>query len=208
MKPRSASKAAPAAKNAPKAAPAAKAAPAPAAPKVAPVAPSAGMVAVAEVARPHGVLGELRLKIYNEGSELLATRPRIRLLHADGVERDAAFTSVRESNKALLVRLAGVGDRDAAEALRGARVLVARSDFPPLDEGEFYACDIEGARAVLRSGEEVGRVLGIASYPTCDVIVVGRGDGKRIEVPLIEAYVGAVDAAGGVVELVTIEGLD
>jgi 16S rRNA processing protein RimM len=166
------------------------------------------MVAVAEVARPHGVVGELRLKLYNEGSDLLTRRPRIRLLHADGVERDAALTGVREANKALLVRLAGVDDRNAAEALRGARILVARADFPPLDEGEFYACDIEGARAVLRSGEEVGRVAGIASYPTCEALVVDLGGGKRIEVPLVEAYVGAVDAARGVVELVTIEGLD
>ena len=60
------------------------------------------------------------------------------------------------------MRLAGVDDRDAAEALRGAEVCVrARRASPPLDEGEFYACDLEGARVVLASGEDVGRVSGI-----------------------------------------------
>src|SRR5580698_1587005 len=131
-------------------------------------------VAVAEVARPHGVRGELRLKVYNPDSDLLTRRAgaAVRLRLPDGSERDVAVLHAREANKALLVRLAGVDDRDAAEALRGAEVCVPRDAFPPLAEGEFYACDLEGARAVLRSGEEVGRVTGLVSYPTCDALVV------------------------------------
>ncbi len=167
-----------------------------------------GLVAIAEIARPHGVTGELRLKLYNPGSDLLAGRPRVRLRLPDGEERDATVVSARDVGKGVLVRLAGVDDRDAAEALRGAEVCVPRDAFPPLAEGEFYACDLEGARAVLRSGEEVGHVAGIASYPTCDVLLVDRAGGKRLEVPLLDAYVGKVDAAGGVVELVTLDGLE
>lgn len=173
-----------------------------------PSAPIEGYVAVAEIARPHGVLGELRLKLYNPDSDLLSRRPRVKLRLPSGEARDAAITSAREANKALLVRIAGVDDRDAAEALRGTEILVPRDAFPPLEEGEFYACDLEGARAVMRSGEELGRVTGIASYPTCDVLLVDRTNGARIEVPLLDAYVGAVDAKGGTVEIVTIEGLD
>src|SRR4029079_10417673 len=94
-------------------------------------------VPVAEVARPHGVQGELRLKVYNQDSDLLLRRPAVRLLLADGSERDAVITSARESNKAILLKLADVGDRDAAEALRGARIAVPRDAFPPVAEGEF-----------------------------------------------------------------------
>lgn len=178
----------------------------PEAPKAPPVAD--GYIALAEVARPHGVQGELRLKVYNPDSDLLARRPRVRLRLPDGTTRDAAITAAREVNKALLVRLAGVEDRDAAEALRGAEVCVPRESFPPLEEGEFYACDVEGARAVLRGGDELGHVAAVASYPTCDVLVIERRTGGRIEVPLLPEYVGAVDVAGGVVEILSIEGLD
>lgn len=167
-----------------------------------------GYVAIAEIARPHGIQGEIRLKIYNPDSDLLARRPRAKLRTPDGALREVAITQAREANKAMLVRLAGVDDRDAAEALRGAEILVPRDAFPPLEEGEFYACDLEGARAVMRSGEELGRVSGVASYPTCDVLVVDREGGGRVEVPLLDAYVGAVDAKAGVVEILTIEGLD
>ena len=167
-----------------------------------------GHVAIGEIARPHGVQGELRLKLYNPDSDLLARRPRLRLRLGDGSLREATITSAREVNKAILVRLADVEDRDAAEALRGAEILVPREAFPALEDGEFYACDIEGARAVMSSGEEVGTVTGLASYPTCDVLVIERSSGGRVEVPLLDAYVGVVDAAAGKVEIRTLDGLD
>jgi 16S rRNA processing protein RimM len=171
-------------------------------------------VPVAEVARPHGVRGELRLKLYNEGSGLIPSlvkrgrtpKPDVLLRMPSGEERAVELSSARDVNKAVLAEIAGVGDRDAAEALRGAVLLVPRDAFPALAAGEFYACDVEGARAML-AGEEIGRVTGIESYPTCDVIVIAKSAGGSIEVPLTEAYVGPIDVERGVVELVTIEGL-
>jgi len=181
-------------------------------PKAAPARPKArpadGYVVVAEVARPHGVQGELRLKLYNPDSDLLARRPLVRLRLADGATRDIAITSARDANKALLVRLAGIDDRDAAEALRGAEICVPRESFPPLEEGEFYACDVEGARAVLRGGAELGHVAAVTSYPTCEVLVIERTSGGRLEVPLLAAYVGAVDVEQGMVEILSLDGLD
>lgn len=164
-------------------------------------------VAVAEIARAHGIQGEVRLKLYHEGSDLLGQRPTLKLRLPDGAERAADITSIRSANKAVLARLAGVADRDAAEALRGAILLVPRDEFPPLEEGEFYACDVEGARAELGSGEIVGRVLTLASYPTCEVLVVERADGSKIEVPLLDEFVASVDTDAGLVRLVTIDGL-
>jgi len=172
-------------------------------------------VPVAEVARPHGIKGELRLKLYNEGSELLTelaqgSRRRgaevpLKLRLPTGVEQPLVVTSARASNKALLVKFADVVDCNAAEMLRGAVILVPRDAFPPLEEGEFYACDIEGARAMVGS-EQVGIVTELHSYPTCDVLVVNR-EGTSFEVPLTDTYVASVDVAGGVITLVTIEGL-
>jgi 16S rRNA processing protein RimM len=177
--------------------------------------PARRFVPVAEVARPHGIQGELRLKLYNEGSELLTELARgsrarspavpLKLRLPSGEEQPLVLTSARNANKALLVKFDGVVDCNGAELLRGAVILVPRDAFPPLEEGEFYACDIEGARAMV-GGEQVGIVTELHSYPTCDVLVVNR-DGTSIEVPLVDTYVASVDVAGGVIELVTIEGL-
>jgi 16S rRNA processing protein RimM len=170
------------------------------------VAPTKRWVAVAEVARPHGIRGELRLKPYNLDSDMLLRRSEVLLRMPDGSERTVSVAAARAVNKAVLVELRGVGDRNAAEALRGAVVCADRDEFPDLEEGEFYACDLEGARVVLPDGSEVGRVRTLRTYPTCDVLEVSRAEGI-LEVPLVDSYVQEVDVAGGVVRLITVEGL-
>jgi 16S rRNA processing protein RimM len=165
-----------------------------------------GEVAVAEVARPHGIRGELRVHVYNESSDVLLKKPPVTLVLADGSERPAKIVGARRANKAVLIELAGLVDRNAAELLRGAKLLVAREELSPLEEGEFYVCDLAGAK-VLLAGVEIGRVKSIQAYPTCDALVVEREAKATLEVPLVDAYVASVDAAAGVVELVTIEGL-
>jgi 16S rRNA processing protein RimM len=163
---------------------------------------------VAEVARPHGIRGELRCKLYHEGSSILAGRARVHLRFPDGQERDAVVTSSRSAGKAALVKLAGVDDRTAAEAMRNVVLCVPRDELPPPDEGEFYACDLEGARAVLASGEELGTVSTVECYPTCDALVIDRGAAGRIEVPLTETYILSIDTDQGIVRITSLDGLE
>jgi 16S rRNA processing protein RimM len=144
--------------------------------------------------------------MYNEGSGLLLKKPTVRLVLADGKERPAKIVAARRANKVILIELAGLVDRNEAELLRGAKFFVPRDQLAPLDDDEFYAADLEGAKVFL-AGEEIGRVKLVQEYPTCDVIVVEREGKPAIEVPLVDAYVGSVDAAAGRVELVSIEGL-
>lgn len=163
-------------------------------------------IAVAEIARPHGVRGELRLRIYSGDPTLLERRPPIRLRDAEGKVSEARIAATRHADKALLVQLEGVADRNAAELLRGKEILVERGEFAPLEEGEFYACDVEGARAEMVTGELVGTVTGLGSYPTCDVLLIDRG-GSRIEVPILPQFVESIDTAEKLVKLVSLEGL-
>ena len=162
-------------------------------------------VALAEVARPHGVRGELRLKIYNPDSDLLERQRRVRMVDKEGGARLVRIKSVRAVPGALLIRLDGVNDRDAAEALRGARFEVPRDALEPIDGAdEFYDVDLIGAR-VVHEGKALGTVTDVAHYPTCDALVVQPEEGKRFEVPLMEAYVDSIE--NGVVELLTLEGI-
>lgn len=163
-------------------------------------------IAVADVARPHGVQGELRLRVFSGDPSLLLRRPPIRLRDAEGRSREARIVTARPVDRAVLVRLEGIDDRDAAEAMRGLEILVEREEFAPLGEDEFYACDIEGARAEMVTGELVGTVTGVGTYPTCDVLLIER-DGGRLEVPLLPQFVESVDTDAKVVKIVTIEGL-
>lgn len=165
------------------------------------------LVAIAQVARPHGVLGELRLKLYNPDTDLLGRGRAVTLKPAEGPARAARVARVRETEGALLVMLDGVSDRNAADALRGAEILIKRAEFPELAEGEFYACDVEGARVELSDGALVGIVKRLASYPTCDVLVITKLDGQEVELPLVDGVVEEVDSERGVVHISSLDTL-
>ena len=161
-------------------------------------------MALAEVTRPHGVRGEVRVKLYNSDSELLSDQAEVLVKRSEGNERMMALESVRGSDVGhLLAKFEGVDDRDEAERLRGALLSVRRDAFPPLEDGEFYVCDVVGARLVGPSGE-LGSVQGIASYPTADSLVVklenGHGDATA-EIPLLDDFIELVDVEAGRVVL-------
>ena len=165
-------------------------------------------VPLAEVARSHGVRGELRLRLFNEDSDALLDADEVLVRLKDGAEHEVTVDSARRANDAILMKLFSVDDRDRADDLRGAHICVKRKDFPPLDEGEFYVCDIADA-PVFVEGAPYGKVVTVRDYPTIAALVVKRDiDGKEIEVPLVDNYVENVDATIPEVRLVTVDGLD
>lgn len=159
------------------------------------------LVALAEIARPHGVRGELKLKVYNRDSDLLLAAPEVVIEH-EGERSIVEITSARRTADAILVKLVGCDDRDHAESLRGAQVLLPREVFPPADEGEFYVCDIEGARVEGPEGE-LGTVETIVAYPTVDALVVVTPRGK-VEIPLVGDIIESVDIENRVVRLTSL----
>jgi 16S rRNA processing protein RimM len=170
-------------------------------------------VPLAEVARPHGVRGEVRLRLYNSDSDLLLALDEVLVRFADGDEQEVSVDGARRADDAILMKLHSVDDRDRAEELRGATVCARRGDFPPLEGGEFYACDVEGARVVVDDGaggtRDVGRVRAMREYPATQVLVVDAGDGGRAwEVPLVDSVVRSLDVEGGTITLSTMDGVE
>ena len=165
-------------------------------------------VPLAEVARPHGVRGELRLKLFNTTSDILLEQEEVLVRMADGVEHEVSVERARRADDAILLKLYSVDDRDRADELRGAMICVRRSAFPAPEEGEFYAIDIVGAEARL-GGESIGVVREVMTYPSTETLHIVANDGLGDwEVPLIDGYVGKVDVEARVVEILTLEDLD
>ncbi len=90
----------------------------------------------------------------------------------------------------------GVDDRDAAEALRGARVFVPRSSFPSTGNDEYYWVDLIGLQVVNREGVVLGDVRELLSTGPQTVLVLGyEQDGKAQErmIPFVSAFVDKVE---------------
>ena len=82
--------------------------------------------------------------MHNTGSDLLRPGRQLLLAAREGEPAAHAAITVRRAPKHLIVELAEVTSREAAEQLKGARVLVPRAELPALEPGEFYVEDLVG----------------------------------------------------------------
>lgn len=165
-------------------------------------------VPLAEIARPHGVRGEVRLKLFNKTSDILLGQEEVLVRLPDGEEHEVSVERARRADDAILVKLYSVDDRDRADELRGSLICVRRRDFPAPEAGEFYAIDIVGA-AVHLSGARIGEAVEVMTYPTLEALLVRADDGKGSwEVPLTDAYVEKLDVEGGRVDLKTLDEIE
>ena len=141
-------------------------------------APVSRPVTLAAVAGAHGITGEVRLKLFAESLDSLK---RHKAFVAG--ERVLTLTSLRPDKIGAVARFAEIGDRNAAEALRGTLLTVDRASLPPLAPGEYYHADIIGLDVVTSDGDAVGTVTAIENYNAGDILEITRPDGKTVMVP-------------------------
>jgi 16S rRNA processing protein RimM len=161
------------------------------------------------VSRAHGLKGELRVELFFDGSDALDQVDELWLAKQAETPAGAEAYQLEEARpvpRAYLVKLAGVDERNAAEALRGLTVWVSRAALPASDESEYYLVDLLGAKVVGPEGE-VGTVIEIATHPSIDALVIRTPDGKTVEQPLVPDWIARVSVAEKLVELATLEGL-
>jgi 16S rRNA processing protein RimM len=162
-------------------------------------------VEIGRIAKAHGLLGEVGVKLHWSDSEVLFEVDEVRVEH-DGAARTLRVESVRPTPKGLLLKLEGIDDRNAAEALRGARVSVPRSALGELQAGEYYLSDLIGCRVVAPAGE-VGVVVEVRVHPSVDSAIIADPSGKLREQPLVDAWVEEVDLDARVLRLSSTDGL-
>ncbi len=100
-----------------------------------------------------------------------------------------------------IVRIEGVEDRAAAEALRGAELTVEQDELPVLGEGEWWAHELVGC-VVRDGGHEVGEVTALLELPSCEALEVRRSDTSgTLLVPLVKDAVRTVDTGRGEIDI-------
>ena len=162
-------------------------------------------IVLAQIGAPHGVRGEVRLKVFAEAPESLRGRA---LALPDG--RSVTITHLRAIKGEMHVaRLDGIADRDAAEALRLKTLGTTRDALPDLEDADdFYVADLVGLEVRDTSGASIGRVLGVHDFGAGDILEVRHdaapdGEGGRDRLyAFTRAQVPQVDIAGGWLVLV------
>lgn len=169
---------------------------------------------VGRVVKAHGVGGEVVVEVRTDDPAARfapGTALRAKDARGGGPERGYVVDSAREHGGRLLVRLAGVADRDAADALRGTLFVVDSADLPPIDPVDepdtYYDHQLEGLRMRTTAGADVGVVREVLHTAAGELLAVRPPDGGEVLVPFVGAIVTSVSLSDGVIEIDPPEGL-
>jgi 16S rRNA processing protein RimM len=164
------------------------------------------MLRVGRITGAHGLKGALRLRPDNPDSDTLEQVARV-FLESAGQAREFRLTGMTRLNATTRrITLEGVADVNAAEALKGAVVMLAAEDVPAAKPGEFYYYEAIGCEVFLTDGSRIGTIEEIFSTGAHDIWVV-RDSEREVLVPVIEDVVKAMDFAARRVTIEPIPGL-
>jgi 16S rRNA processing protein RimM len=164
------------------------------------------MLRVGRITGAHGLKGALRLRPDNPDSDSLEQVARV-FLESAGQAREFRLTGLTRLNATTRrITLEGVADVNAAEALKGAVVMLAAEDVPAAKPGEFYYYEAIGCEVFLTDGSRLGTIEEIFSTGAHDIWVVRDGE-REVLVPVIEDVVKAMDFAARRVTIEPIPGL-
>ena len=165
--------------------------------------PEPRFLAIARVVKPWGLRGEMKLEVLTGFPEQLGRLKRV-YLGPEAVPYTVA--RFRWHSGELLVQLADVGDRNAAEMLRNQLVQIAREDATPLEPGQFYEYQIIGLNVVTTDGEPLGQVVEVLSTGANDVYIV-QGPRGEVLLPARTEVVRAIDLDAGTMTVTLLPGL-
>ena len=160
-----------------------------------------GFVCLCVIGAAHGVRGAVKVKCFAENpQDLLAYGP---LQNAEG--QGFTVTSVKPDKLGARISLKGVSDRDAAAALRGTALFLAREKLPALDaDDDFYHADLVGLAARGADGENLGAVVALHNFVTGDLLEIeppkpdnGGKTPATVFYPFTRAVVPHIDIAAG-----------
>lgn len=164
-------------------------------------------VIVGRVRRAHGLHGDVAVEVHSDVEERFAVGARLWLARP-GVEAESVQIEHRRPFKGgWLIRFAGFGDRDVAEAARGAWLEVDRRDVPPAEEGTWYHFEIIGCRCVEPSYGDLGIVRDLIEDGGGLLMRLESDGGREILVPFVRAFLRHVDVEGRRIEVTLPQGL-
>ena len=152
-------------------------------------------VLIGRVVGVFGVRGELKLESYTEPTgALLRYQPWIFIHNA--VESTLTGVKGRDNARGVVATVPDIADRDAAQALVGGEIWVARSALPKSKPGEYYWVDLEGLQVETPDGTNLGHVSHLFATGSNDVLVV-RGERERMIPFVLDQYVVSIDLDAG-----------
>ncbi len=161
-----------------------------------------------QVLRPHGVRGELKIRVLTDYPERMTELETVYV----GADPQAAHPrgyrveQIRPQNEYRLLKLAGIDTRDEANRMREMFIMVALQDAVPLEEGEFYVYQLIGLKVRTETGQDLGTLTEVLETGANDVYIVDSPAYGEILIPALADTILKTDVEAGVLVVKLPEG--
>lgn len=164
------------------------------------------LLRIGVVIKPHGIRGEVKVypttddvnRFKKTDEVILITKNENLTLHVE---------SVKFFKNIVIVKFKEFNNINEVEGFRNCDIMVTRENALPLKEGQFYFCDVIGAKVVEENGTSIGTVTDVIETGANNVLAITMEDGKEVLFPVIPDCIKKVDTEAGVVTAHVMKGL-
>lgn len=164
------------------------------------------LVAIAKIARPKGLKGEVFADVLTDFPERFDGLKDITAVLPEGDRLDLKIETARFQNDRIVLKFEGYDSVEAAESLRGCEICVAESEVVELEEDEFFDWQLEGCRVETLAGETLGTVRELQRTAGTENLLVDGGHRDHL-IPFAGSICVEVDVEKKLIRIDPPEGL-
>lgn len=166
------------------------------------------LVAVARIAKPRGLKGEVAADLLTDFPERFEWLEELIAVFPNGARRRLALEDHWFHAGRVILKFEGFDSPEEAAALAACELTVPESDAVELEEGEFFDWQLQGCRVETIEGREVGTVREVLhTGGEANVLVILDERGKENLVPLAQSICVEIDINGKLIRVDAPEGL-
>ena len=160
------------------------------------------IIKLGKITAPQGIKGEVRVYPYTDKP---ARFSEIEAVLLNG--RRCRIEKARYMKNMAVLKLEGIDDRNAAEAVRNLELLLPREELWKQPEDTYFVDDLVGCAVVAEAGAPVGTLKRVHSRPAQDLYEIERGDGSTFLLPAVKEFIKDVKTDEKIIVIHLIEGL-
>ena len=167
---------------------------------------STDLIAIAKLAKPRGLRGEIVGDVLTDFPERFDDLKRVTIVYPNGETAEIEIEKFWFQKKRIVLKFVGLDSIEAAETLRGAEICVGETEAVELENDEFFDWELEDCAVETVEGERIGTVREVMRTGGTEILVVA-GETKEYLIPFAETICIAVDVEKKLIKVDAPEGL-
>lgn len=154
----------------------------------------------------HGIRGDIKVYPHTDDINRFLDLEYVYMDTKEGILK-CDIGAVKFFKNMAIIRFKGVNNINDIEKYKGSDLLITREQAVPLEENEYFICDVIGSKVITDEGEEIGIVKDVLQTGANDVYVVNDKENEEILIPVIPSCVLDMDLDNKIVKIHLLEGL-